>query len=67
MVAALLQRSLTVLHYKLVCQSRGGIHQLAEKRQGSQAASHGRHVTQLQKVNTLCAINQNQERSPTEI
>lgn len=56
-MAALPQRSLTVLHYKFVCQSRDGIHQLAEKGQGGQAASHGGHVTQLQKVNTLRSIN----------
>lgn len=56
-VAALSQRSLTMLHYKLVCQSRDGIHQLAKKGQGRQAASHGGHVAQLQKVNTLCSIN----------
>lgn len=41
------QRSLTVFHYKFVCQGRDGIHQLAKKGQGGQAASHGGHVTQL--------------------
>lgn len=46
-VAAPPQRSLTVLHYKFVCQGRDGIHQLAKKGQGGQAASHGGHVTQL--------------------
>lgn len=56
-VVALPQRSLTVLHHKLVCQSRDRIHQLAEKGQGGQAASHGGHVTQLQRVNILCSIN----------
>lgn len=51
------QRSLTMLHYKLVGQSRDGIHQLAEKGQGGQAASHGGHVTELQKVNIFHSIN----------
>lgn len=44
-VAALPQSPLTMLHYKLVCQSRNSIHQLAKKGQGGKAASHGGHVT----------------------
>lgn len=56
-VAALPQKSLTMLHYKLVCQRRDGIHQLAKKGQGGQAASHGGHITQLQEVNTFHSIN----------
>lgn len=55
--AALPQRSLTMLHYKLVCQSRDGIHQLADKGQGGQAASHGGHVTELQKMNIFHSID----------
>lgn len=50
-VAALPQSSLTMLHHKLVCQSRNGIHQLAKKGQGGKAASHGGYVTQLESEN----------------
>lgn len=39
-----------MLHYKLIRQTRNGIHQLAEKSHDGQAASHGGHATQLQKV-----------------
>lgn len=55
--AALPQRLLTVLHHKFVCQSRDSIYQLAKKSQCGQAASHGGHATQLQKVNTFHSIS----------
>lgn len=55
--AALPQRSLTMFHHKFVCQSRDSIYQLAKKGQGGQAASHGGHATQLQKVNTFLSIS----------
>jgi hypothetical protein len=55
-----------VLHYKLVRQTRNGVHQLAQESRGGQAASHGAQVTQLQEVN-MCPVRITAALSPVQI